>query len=62
MDDVLLRRNDYRDNYVSPDSKEVIDYIESRAKVDVTYFLKRSRASSSAGPKKRKYVAYIKNK
>ncbi|MFC2156814.1 class I SAM-dependent methyltransferase [Acidobacteriota bacterium] len=58
-DDVIPLRRGHRDEMVSPDSYEVLNYIEARTGYEVNYFLKREDPIWSADPRKRKYVAVM---
>ena len=58
-DDVITHSNGFRNEYVSPDSYIVLEYIRERTGEDITYFLKREAPAASADPKKRKYVALM---
>lgn len=59
-DDVIIDKNGQRNEYVSPDSYEVLEYIRARTGEEVTYFLKKEHPMRSADPRKRKYVALMK--
>ncbi len=58
-DDVIPEKNGFRDNYISPDSLNVLEYLSQRTGDRVTYFLKRESPEWSANPHKRKYVAVM---
>ncbi len=58
-DDVVMNTDGYRDDYVSPDSYYVLEYVRNRADEEVTYFLKRDHPKPSADPRKRKHVAVM---
>ncbi len=62
VDDVIMDLQGYRDDYVSPDSYSVIEYIKQRTNVEVTYFLKRLSPKWSADSSKRKFVAVLQKK
>ena len=49
----------YRDDYVSPDSYFVLEYIKQRSNTEVNYFLKRWSPKYSADPSKRKFIAVL---
>ena len=58
-DDVIPHMKGVRDEYVSPDSYFVLEYIRQRTGEEVVYFLKREGAEWSANPYKRKYVSLM---
>jgi hypothetical protein len=61
-DDVIIEKDGLRNDYVSPDSHHVLEYLAARTNEEVIYFLKRENPVSSANPKRRKYVALIRKK
>lgn len=58
-DDVITDKEGFRDEYVSPDSYHVLEYMKKRTRDEIIYFLKRESPEWSADPKKRKFVAVI---
>jgi len=61
-DDVIINKKGYKTNYVSPDSKVVLDYITNRTNDTIEYYIKKEAPRISANPRKRKYVAVLKKK
>ena len=59
-DDVIINYNGYHDDYVSPDSYKVFEYIKKRLPCNIVYFLKRNSKKWSSNPNKRKYVGVLK--
>jgi predicted O-methyltransferase YrrM len=58
-DDVVINKSGYRDDYVSPDSFQVFEYIKERITGEIAYFLKRNSKIWSSNPKKRKYIGVL---
>jgi len=58
-DDVITNKKGKKTNYVSRDSKIILDYITSRTSDTVDYFLKKEAPRISANPRIRKYVAVL---
>jgi hypothetical protein len=56
---VIINEGGYRDDYVSPDSFQVFEYIKERVSGQITYFLKRNSKLWSGNPKKRKYIGML---
>jgi predicted O-methyltransferase YrrM len=56
-DDVMSDKYPYKDDDVSTESYQVLEYIKERTGEEITYFLKRDSPQWSANPQKRKYVA-----
>jgi predicted O-methyltransferase YrrM len=61
-DDVLMDPKGVRDDYVSPDSHNVLQYICVRTGDPLQLFLKRESPVESADPHTRKYVALLQKK
>jgi len=59
-DDIIPRKDGFRNDQVSPDSYEVLEYLVERTGDEITYFLKREDPLWSADPYKRKFVALMK--
>lgn len=57
-DDILLDTS-IRNDYVSGDSAQVIDYLAQRAHIQPMYFLKRLSPNWNAFPHRRKHVAML---
>lgn len=61
-DDVIPLSNGLRDDYVSPDSYQVLRYVTERSQDTMHLFLKREAAFWSADPRERKFVALLRKK
>lgn len=60
MDDVMTDPKADGDDYVGPESYQVMEYVRHRADVEVNYFLKRFGPVWSANPRQRKFVGLMK--
>lgn len=61
-DDIFLDPQGGDRIYDSPDSGEVLRYIEARTDAELTFFLKRENPHWSADPVRRKYVAVLRKR
>jgi predicted O-methyltransferase YrrM len=59
VDDVIPITSKYKNEYVSTDSWELIQYLEKRQSVKITKVLKRADNERFRDPQKRKYVVII---
>lgn len=61
-DDIVIDKKGQKNDYVSGDSYEVLEYIRARTGEEITYFLKKDHPLRAANPRERKYVAVLKKK
>ena len=58
-DDIIKNKKGLRNHLVSPDSYEILDYVDKRTEDEINYFLKRESPAFSANPRIRKYVSVL---